>query len=114
MLHHGWRHVDAVLIDSRVKRMIRLTDDGPLHPEHEYIIEFTGESGQRVRLTVMEKVGHVRVPAHNGVVPVLVHPGDTKAVIDEHDPRVNLAGLLKVEEKTSEMRFQAELNWQEE
>jgi hypothetical protein len=94
--------------------MIRLTDDGPLHPEHEYIVEFAGENGQHVRLTVLEKVGRVRVPAHNGIVPILVHPGDTKAVIDEHDPRVNLAGLLDAEEIASRARFQAELNWQDE
>lgn len=114
MLHHGWRHADAVLIDTRVKRMIRLTDEGPYHAEHEYVVEFAGANGQHVRAVVVEKVGHVRVPAPGGIVPILVHPGDTKAVIDEHDPRVNLTGLLRAEDNASKAQFEAKLNWQEE
>jgi hypothetical protein len=109
MLHHGWERVDATIIDSRISRWKTLGEDGPELPVHEYVVEFIRSGGQAARLLVQEPLRKVEVPGVGGVVPILVKPDGTKAVFDEHDPRINLAGITKAREDADKDRFRSEL-----
>jgi hypothetical protein len=109
LLHHGWERVDATIIDSRISRWKTLGEDGPELPVHEYVVEFIRPGGQVARLRVEERPRKVEIPGVGGVVPILVKPDGTEAVFDEHDPRINLAGIHQARDGADKDRFRSEL-----
>ena len=105
VFHRGWERVDGRLLDTR--------DLGPfpqarLLEKHECLVEFTGDDGAAVRLTVEEPLG-VRLPRKGGVLPLLVKPDGSEAVIDKHDARINRDALMKAEKQAGKARFDSEL-----
>jgi hypothetical protein len=106
MFHRGWEHVDGRLIDTR---SMGAFSQAPLLTQYECLVEFAREAGQAVRLKVEEPLG-IRLPRKGGVVPLLVRPDGSEAVIDKHDPRVNLEALVKAEKQADKARLDAKLH----
>jgi hypothetical protein len=105
VFHRGWERVDGKLIDTRALGPFR---QAKLLTQYECLVEFAGEDGQAVRLKVEEPLG-VRLPHKGGVVPLLVKPDGSEAVVDKHDPRINREALMKAEKQAGKARFDSEL-----
>ncbi len=104
MFHRGWERVDGKVVDIR--------DLGPfpqarLLEKHECLVEFSHGDGRSVRLTVEEPLG-IRLPRKGGVLPLLVKPDGSEAVIDKHDARINRDALMKAEKQAGKTRFDAQ------
>jgi hypothetical protein len=105
MLRRNWRRVDGVLIESRA---LRPHDSAAVAHPHACIVEFGGNDGRTVRLTARAS-SVVEVPDKGGVIPLLVKPDDSKAVVDAADPRVNVRKRLQALQQAEKERFDREL-----
>lgn len=114
MFHHNWVKTTGHVLDSRIREMCNTSDDavgGSFIPLHNYIVEFRTPDGQLVRLEVEQHIETVNVGV-GSKVPLLVSPDGTKAVIDKHDPSVNLMAVSKAREQADSDRFRKLLDGQ--
>jgi len=105
MFRRGWEHVDGALIDTR---SIGVFAQARLLTKHECLVEFARGDGQVVRLKVEEPLG-IRLPHKGGVIPLLVKPDGSEAIIDQRDPRINSQAAKKAEMLADNARFDSEL-----
>jgi hypothetical protein len=106
MFRRNWRRVDGRLIESRT---LRPHDSQAVAHPHECLVEFTGEDGTKIRLTARASIVVV-VPDKGGVIPLLVSPDDSKAVVDKRDPRVNLNARAKARLQAEKAQFDRALH----
>jgi hypothetical protein len=105
MFRRNWRRVDGRLIESRD---LRPRSSGAVAHPQECIVEFTGNDGRTVRLAAYAAIG-IMLPDKGGVIPLLVKPDDSKAVVDRSDPRINLHKLAAARREAERERFDREL-----